>query len=121
MAGFAALLLALTSSVACAGPSDKNAASKADGDIIGRSAIRRGAANRSFSYAPATEALTPSTPTAAADNTGGDATSAARPDSSTRSFSYQAGQTNGINQTIRQGSRNRDRFFRADHKALGDY
>lgn len=133
MAGFSALLLALAAGVASAGPWERTAASKADGDLTGRETLRRNATYRAYSVAPAIAATVQAAATTGTINNDGnttknnitsdhatESTSAARQNSATRSFSYQPAPANQMNRSNRQkmpGANN----FHADHKALGEY
>lgn len=129
LAGFSALLLALAAGVASAGPWERTAASKADGDLTGRETSRRNSTYRAYSYAPAVESAAPAANGTTNNNTTKnnltsdnttESASAARQSNATRSFSYQPAPANQIYRLNRKktpGSHN----FSADHKALGEY
>jgi hypothetical protein len=109
------VLLMLSAGMATAGPWERDATSKALGDMQGRSIARQG--NRAYSYAPASDAAAPAT---AEEQPQAAAPSAPEQDNSARSFSYQAAPSNSAVQMNRRVPR-APGFLRADRKALGEY
>jgi hypothetical protein len=124
-AGFVgAVLVAASSSIALAGPTDRDATSKALGEYPGRVKTNVATQNqgyRAYSYAPQT---TTTAPVAAADaskndtTTKNDTSTAQNQNNSVRSFSYQSTPTTQFN-TWRRGTDSR--YLHAERKPLGEY
>jgi hypothetical protein len=113
LSGVGAVILSLSAGMATAGQRD--ASSKALGDMQGRTLQRQ--VNRAYSYAPANAVAAPVT---AAEQPQATAPATSGQDNSTRSFSYQSAPSNNAVQMNRRATRVPG-FFRADRKAKSEY
>ena len=113
LSGVGAVLLALSAGMATA--AQRDASSKALGDMQGRTIPRQ--VNRAYSYAPANAVAAPVTAT---EQPQAMAPATPTQDNSARSFSYQAAPSNNAVQMNRRATRVPG-FFRADRKAKSEY
>jgi hypothetical protein len=113
LSGVGALLLALSAGMATA--AQRDAASKALGNMQGLTVPRQ--TNRAYSYAPANAVAAPVIATEQPQAT---APATSEEGSSTRSFSYQATPSNNAVQLNRRATRVPG-FLRADRKAKSEY